>query len=160
MKKFIICLAVVMFLGAGAVMLSGGESHQHGLKHYVAAQEALAADNFTGAKTALLEFAKANAKANGTAIEKLALKAAAASDIKTMRKAFKPLSEEVAAHGAPDGFGVAFCPMADSNTGGYWVQKKGKIANPYFGSSMLRCGAFKKYEGKKHSHAHPHSHKH
>ena len=43
----------------------------------------------------------------------------------------------------PPGYAVAFCPMADDDRGARWVQKKGEIANPYFGSSMLICGVFK-----------------
>jgi hypothetical protein len=33
-----------------------------------------------------------------------------------------------------------FCPMAFEDKGALWVQAEGKIANPYFGASMLRCG--------------------
>ena len=31
---------------------------------------------------------------------------------------------------------IFFCPMANAS----WVQKNGKIGNPYFGSKMLKCG--------------------
>lgn len=34
----------------------------------------------------------------------------------------------------------AFCPMAFDNQGGSWLQGSGELANPYFGSSMLKCG--------------------
>jgi len=34
----------------------------------------------------------------------------------------------------------AFCPMAFDNKGAFWLQDNGKIANPYFGEMMLRCG--------------------
>lgn len=33
-----------------------------------------------------------------------------------------------------------FCPMAFDNKGGYWLQNKEEIVNPYFGQLMLRCG--------------------
>jgi Cu(I)/Ag(I) efflux system membrane fusion protein len=33
-----------------------------------------------------------------------------------------------------------FCPMAFDNKGGYWLQDKVEVSNPYFGSVMLRCG--------------------
>ncbi|MDA3862995.1 MAG: efflux RND transporter periplasmic adaptor subunit [Deltaproteobacteria bacterium] len=35
---------------------------------------------------------------------------------------------------------IQFCPMARDNTGGYWLQNTRRIANPYFGASMHRCG--------------------
>ena len=36
-----------------------------------------------------------------------------------------------------------FCPMADNNTGGYWLSMEKEIKNPYFGDAMLRCGEVK-----------------
>lgn len=38
---------------------------------------------------------------------------------------------------------VAFCPMALSNKGAYWLQETEVINNPYFGETMLRCGEIK-----------------
>ncbi len=35
----------------------------------------------------------------------------------------------------------AFCPMAFNNKGARWLQAGPEIANPYFGSKMLRCGS-------------------
>ncbi len=35
---------------------------------------------------------------------------------------------------------VFHCPMALDNTGANWIQVSETCANPYFGSSMLRCG--------------------
>jgi Cu(I)/Ag(I) efflux system membrane fusion protein len=34
----------------------------------------------------------------------------------------------------------AYCPMAFKNKGAAWLQAGEKIANPYFGHKMLRCG--------------------
>ncbi len=36
-----------------------------------------------------------------------------------------------------------FCPMADSNTGAYWLSEQKEIRNPYFGDKMLTCGSVK-----------------
>jgi Cu(I)/Ag(I) efflux system membrane fusion protein len=36
-----------------------------------------------------------------------------------------------------------FCPMALDNKGGNWLQQTDMVANPYFGSAMLDCGAVK-----------------
>ncbi len=33
-----------------------------------------------------------------------------------------------------------YCPMYNNNKGGVWLSSTEKILNPYFGSSMLRCG--------------------
>jgi len=33
------------------------------------------------------------------------------------------------------------CPMVNNNQGAYWVSVKPEIRNPYFGSSMLKCGS-------------------
>ena len=38
---------------------------------------------------------------------------------------------------------VAFCPMADSNKGAYWLSIEKKVINPYFGNKMLTCGEVK-----------------
>jgi Cu(I)/Ag(I) efflux system membrane fusion protein len=35
-----------------------------------------------------------------------------------------------------------FCPMANNNSGGHWLQTEKIISNPYFGSMMLTCGVF------------------
>lgn len=37
----------------------------------------------------------------------------------------------------------AYCPMANNNKGGYWLSEKKEIANPYYGSKMLKCGSVK-----------------
>ncbi|MEQ6123476.1 efflux RND transporter periplasmic adaptor subunit [Pseudotenacibaculum sp. MALMAid0570] len=66
------------------------------------------------------------------------------TDIKTQRNHFKPLSSSLIM--AVEKFGVnmqvysQFCPMADNNTGGYWLSLEDKVLNPYFGDAMLKCG--------------------
>ena len=110
------------------------------LVHYVAAQEALAADDLDQAHQALQGLIQ---NANPT-LKPLAEKAASAADLAAVRVAFKPLSEEVMKGQIPEGYVVAYCPMADGDKGAHWVQKdQPQIANPYFGASMLRCGVFK-----------------
>ena len=110
------------------------------LVHYVAAQEALAADDLDQAHQALQGLIQ---NASPT-LKPLAEKAASAADLAAVRVAFKPLSEEVMKGQIPEGYVVAYCPMADGDKGAHWVQKdQPQIANPYFGASMLRCGVFK-----------------
>jgi membrane fusion protein, copper/silver efflux system len=38
---------------------------------------------------------------------------------------------------------VQYCPMANNDTGAYWISKKSEIRNPYFGDKMLKCGSVK-----------------
>jgi Cu(I)/Ag(I) efflux system membrane fusion protein len=110
------------------------------LLHYVAAQEALASDDLDQARQALQDLVQ---NASPT-LKPLAEKAASAADLAAVRVAFKPLSEEVRKGQIPEGYVVAYCPMADGDKGAHWVQKdQPQIANPYFGASMLRCGVFK-----------------
>lgn len=62
-----------------------------------------------------------------------------------MRKQFTPLSDRMA--DLMEVFGpleapvfVQFCPMANSNKGGYWLSTEEEIRNPYYGDEMLTCG--------------------
>ena len=38
---------------------------------------------------------------------------------------------------------LEYCPMANGNTGGYWLSNEKEIRNPYFGDKMLKCGSVK-----------------
>ncbi len=73
-------------------------------------------------------------------LEAAAEKLAAAEDIAAMRDALKDLSKPMALWATlrkPDGVSVMYCSMAP----GSWLQKDDtRIANPYYGSKMLRCG--------------------
>lgn len=152
MKKYFAALTVVALLGIAAFVPAAVHADaSESFNHYITAQEALAADDFAKAKKAILKLANIS---EGE-FKKLVETAARADDIEMIRKEFKKISANIAGMEVPEGYGVAFCPMADNNTGAYWVQKKGKIMNPYFGSSMLHCGSFKKYPGtKEHKHQH------
>jgi Cu(I)/Ag(I) efflux system membrane fusion protein len=130
-----------LFLIAFAIAACGSsDPAPPALVHYVAAQEALADDDLDQAHQALQGLIQ---NANPT-LKPLAEKAARAADLAAVRVAFKPLSEEVMKGQIPEGYVVAYCPMADGDKGAHWVQKdQPQIANPYFGASMLRCGVFK-----------------
>ncbi len=64
--------------------------------------------------------------------------------LETQRKHFKPLSQHftnaVMAFGINQTVYSQFCPMADNDTGGYWLSLEEEIRNPYFGDAMLKCG--------------------
>ena len=101
---------------------------------YVRAQEALAADDFEGAQSALADLIGIA----DSVIGPLARAAAGAEDIASMRSAFKPLSELLAGMDLPAGYARAYCPMYDG--GSNWVQIDGPVRNPYYGAEMLTCG--------------------
>ncbi len=104
-------------------------------KHYILAQEALADDNFEKAKNAIEDLAEIS---DGE-LKKLTETASDSTDLKSIREAFKPLSEFYAKLELPDGLMKVYCPMVKS----HWVQKKGDITNPFYGKSMLSCGVIK-----------------
>ena len=69
--------------------------------------------------------------------------------LEAQRTAFAPLSK--AFYQSIQQFGITgldayyqFCPMADNNTGAYWLSETKEINNPYFGEAMLRCGETQK----------------
>lgn len=104
--------------------------------NYIDAATALSVDDFDKAKASLTALAK---ESSGE-IKALAQTAADTGDIAAMRAAFKPLSVVATSMELPEGYAVAFCPMYKG--GSKWVQKKDKIANPYFGKTMQTCGSF------------------
>ncbi len=66
-------------------------------------------------------------------------------DIEIQRKEFKPLSEALIESIKSLGTGknkifIQFCPMADNDSGAFWISSEEKIMNPYFGDMMLHCG--------------------
>jgi Cu(I)/Ag(I) efflux system membrane fusion protein len=71
---------------------------------------------------------------------------AAAGDISVARAAFEPLSESV--YAVARQFGTSgkmplhrfHCSMAFDNRGAYWLQSNTEVENPYWGSTMYRCG--------------------
>ena len=101
---------------------------------YVRAQEALAADDFSTAQTALAGLVAVS----DAVVRPLAEAAAESDDIAAMRADFKPLSEFLAGMVLPSGYARAYCPMYDG--GSNWVQADGPVRNPYYGSEMLTCG--------------------
>jgi Cu(I)/Ag(I) efflux system membrane fusion protein len=137
---------VVAVLLAGAVPALAEDIPAPVLEPYIQIQTALAADSLSGAQTAAKTLSAQAAKL-GPALKVVLVpadKLAAATDIKIARAAFGELSNVMLGL-AGDGTGgkgvrVAYCPMVKKS----WLQKDGEIANPYYGSSMLRCGEFTK----------------
>ncbi len=136
---FIAALAIVAGAQAASADVPGPI-----LDAYLRIQTALAADKTDGVSQDATVIAKA-AGALGAPGEKLATIAnamAGAADIKAARIVFGDLSDAVISMaGASAGKDVrrAYCPMVKK----FWLQKGELIANPYYGSMMLRCGEFK-----------------
>jgi len=79
--------------------------------------------------------------------------------IEAMRKALKPLSQPLvmwATMSKAAGVNVVFCSMAK----GSWLQKEKVIANPYYGSKMLRCDEIISGKDKGTKGGHMKGHKH
>ncbi|BAV94082.1 efflux RND transporter periplasmic adaptor subunit [Ichthyobacterium seriolicida] len=70
------------------------------------------------------------------------------NDIEKYRKHFLQVSESmiqiIGMFKMGEEIYLNFCSMADNNKGAYWLSDEKDIKNPYFGSSMLRCGEIKK----------------
>ena len=131
----------LVLIASSAIGLTacGDESLEPRLQYYVEAQEALAADDFPRVQQAMGQL---QAHFKGELGAQMAT-VAGAEDIETMRLAFRPLSDEVVkVLKVPQGYALTYCPMVEGDKKGYWIQKVGEIANPYFGASMLHCGAF------------------
>jgi Cu(I)/Ag(I) efflux system membrane fusion protein len=133
---------------------------------YLAVQEGLAADDLNAAQAGSNAFLKAmkHAPHDGKAHEEAADLIAPAkiisseSDIKAARTAFLDLSRQMTSLVQHIGLTsetplyTASCPMAFDGKGGSWIQSDKTVANPYYGSMMLRCGSIKEQiAGKKHS---------
>jgi len=127
----------------------------------LATQRALAGDDASGARAAAALVAQA---LDGVAVApdggwledawgelrgrgaRAAERLAGSEDIAGARVAFGELSGVALAlvrrfgHPRPGTLAEAYCPMAFGDRGAAWLQEGEKIANPYFGASMLECG--------------------
>jgi hypothetical protein len=119
------------------------------LTPYLAIGEVLAGDHIDGIDKLGAQVVEASESiAQQPGIEEMLAAAGriGSPDIASARLAYRKMSEGVIAYLAanPDdraGLELVHCPMTFTNEGAYWVQRAGKINNPYEGSMMLRCGA-------------------
>ena len=107
------CLPFLFLIAVTIAACGSSDPVPPALTHYVAAQEALAADDLDQARQAL----QGLVQSASPTLKPLAEKAASAADIAAVRVAFKPLSEEVRKGQIPEGYVVAYCPMADGDKG-------------------------------------------
>jgi hypothetical protein len=118
------------------------------IEPYIAIASALSQDSTTeigDAADELRRGAAQHADKPGVARIVSAADSLRASDLATARRSFKTMSDGMVEYmrsepASQSGRVVIHCPMAFANKGALWVQSEGKIANPYHGSEMLRCG--------------------
>lgn len=138
-------VAFVLVNGAG---VQASDAMKAIVGSYLEIQVKLAADKIDGVKPAAQEIGDQAARMGtaGEAIVKSAKAVENAADLKATRLAFGDLSDAVIAAGKAEGWKdvpavkIAYCPMAKKS----WVQTEAEIRNPYYGSAMLTCGAFRK----------------
>lgn len=118
-------------------------------EHYIHLKDALVASKTDEAKKGASELKKALKDVNGSAAAiEAASKLANTSELKEQRELFSTLSNEMAGlvKGGKLSMGMLYleyCPMANDNTGAYWLSNEKEIKNPYFGDKMLKCGTVK-----------------
>jgi hypothetical protein len=111
-------------------------AHELSFTPYLKMQESLAADNFKDALAAHKTICDQDLKHYKDDYKDCGKKF---KDIEELRASFKPLSELYMKKGNQKemkGLTVVNCPMYP----GKWVQRNGKIANPFYGKGMLECG--------------------
>ena len=117
-------------------------------EHYLHVKDALVASKIDEAKKGAAELQKALKEISASTASKAASKIAASSDLNEQRKVFSTLSNEMATlvKGGKLSTGMLYleyCPMANGNSGAYWLSNEKQIKNPYFGDRMMTCGSVK-----------------
>jgi hypothetical protein len=77
-------------------------------------------------------------------LQKAATKLTSSSDLESQKAAFSEFSNAFASflEGKiqDNQLYLARCPMANNNSGGFWLNHEEAIQNPFFGGKMLKCG--------------------
>jgi hypothetical protein len=142
----------VIGLAMAAAPLAGADQL---LGPYFSIQKSLASDSINGVATSAAEIAKisrqaaaseTSAKTQLIALSDVAAKFSAA-DLKSARNGFGELSDKFIAYvkaskAKTDPPYQFYCPMVKKN----WLQPDKVIRNPYYGSSMPKCGELVQWE--------------
>ena len=140
--KRIVFIAVLAFTSAVFGVEKAGENMKGLVAGYIDIQEALASDNLGQAKAKASDLLRSKAELNQKQFTGLKSELTGLSEAPSLQKArdrFKKISPafvEWLKANKDDSLEILYCPMA----GAKWVQKKGDVKNPYYGSEMLRCG--------------------
>lgn len=141
------------------------------LDAYVATQQALAADDPDVARKQFAELARAAEAARASlsdatpqacvhalqAVRDSAQRGRDADDIHAARREYETASKaaiellELASDWVAPPVARVYCPMAFDDKGAAWLQRGEEVRNPYFGASMLQCGAIQKWYGPSHA---------
>jgi hypothetical protein len=146
MKKILFTLLLVSVASVSSLRAEkkghGHEAHAgHMLEAYVKIATALSQDDLAAAKEAAAAIPEHD---EDSSLAKSAEALSKAKTIKEARKEFKTLSKKaIEIAKGQEGFYLMHCPMVEGG-GGDWLQTSKKVANPYFGASMLECGGIKK----------------
>lgn len=136
----------------GLVVGCGGESKPVSdgtmITPYLAIGETLAADRVEGLPELgahVIEAAKTHEGKPGVDAMVQGAARVGSPDIATARLAFKKMSDGMIEYlrSSADGRAglvIVHCTMTFDGKGGLWVQKDGKVMNPYEGAMMLHCG--------------------
>src|SRR5690606_28690789 len=144
MKKLFVAFCFASFTlvnsVASVVYAQANNKNSSAISAYLIVQEAFALDDLNmakkGAKKLEAELKKSKAQESDL---KAVSDIATATDIEIARNAFQQLSDSAQKWAlSQKDLKVAFCPMKKAR----WVQKTGKISNPYYGKAMLECGVF------------------
>ncbi|WP_115619005.1 DUF3347 domain-containing protein [Chryseobacterium indoltheticum] len=153
MKKYIITFLFSVFalLSANAQTKTNPQLSKL-YKNYISVKSALASDDFKKTSIAAGEFLKTTSLLNAKSLDAKKLNAlksdakiiSSAKNIDAQRKPFYRLSEVMIAVATENKISektifVQYCPMAE----GSWLSNEKQIINPYYGSSMLKCGSVK-----------------
>ncbi|HZM05498.1 MAG TPA: DUF3347 domain-containing protein [Candidatus Saccharimonadales bacterium] len=150
MKRTLSTIAVLVLL-TGIPAFAGNSALMQPVKsvydHYLKIQADLANDSLKGVAEQANAIAKViqgdNMKMLPEAVAKQADVLSKASDLKSARAAFKPLSDSLikylADHHAKDAYVEVYCPMAKAS----WLQTNKDVNNPYLGQEMPTCGEIK-----------------
>jgi Cu(I)/Ag(I) efflux system membrane fusion protein len=143
---FVLAIASLQANATGNEPALDDERVQALLAPYIQLQEALAADNLGLAKVAAGNLVSVIPAGHLTEVVSALQTIAGSEDLRTARVPFKTVSDALIAlvreHivAQESGLYLAYCPMAFSNTGAYWIQDDRTVNNPYYGAMMLRCG--------------------
>ncbi|WP_294296235.1 DUF3347 domain-containing protein [uncultured Chryseobacterium sp.] len=153
MKKYIITAIFSLFSILSISAQSKKDAQISKLyQNYIAIKSALASDDADKTSKAASEFIKTASavdykkvsEGNLNILRKDATAISEARSITTQRETFMNLSDNMIALAkeyklSESPVYVQYCPMAD----GSWLSDESKIANPYYGKSMLTCGNVK-----------------
>lgn len=151
MKNPLSCLALAIIALSFAANLNANLVDSL-VDAYLDVQSGLAADDLSaarsGAEAYIVAFGSASQSLDPDKMLPEARAIAAATEISSARVSFEGLTRQIVnlvnymgLQNEELALYLASCPMAFDGKGAQWVQSSEAIANPYFGSQMLRCGS-------------------